>query len=247
MGGSFVKPCILDDGRRCQSCCNRAQLFGPDLMSDWQGDCDACNIRWYRGQLLSVSRDISFGNLWGADEQVTALILRFAGLDLHFLVSCVSFTRKLDLLKAPLTYLIGLDDKPHSYSVVLGVRYHALTYLDDIELHSLSLRRDLRREFGVRRWLSLLDVVVTFLIPKDLSSGSAAAHIRRVTKQDYVLECGWSKYVFEGRQWMWNCETEEWFFVDAPGSWTAYFWKTRYWWLNGKRWFWEPPAELPSI
>ena len=249
MGGSFMKyRHILDDGQRCQSCCNRAQMFGlGDPMSGWQGDCGACNIRWYRGQLVSVSRNTFVGNLWGAGEQATVLIFRFAGLDLTFLVSKVSLARKLNFLKASLTVRLGPDDEYFWNAAVVGVKYHPFTLLDDTELRSPSLRRDIAEQRAVRRCLSLLDVVVIFLIPKDSSNVSASAHIRRATKQDYVLETGWSTYVYEGRQWMWNCETEEWFFVDAPGSWTSYVWKKRYWWLNGKRWFWERPAELRSI
>ena len=223
-------------------------MFGlRDEMSGWQGDCRECNIHWYRGQLVSVSRNTSVENLWGVGEHATVIIFRFAGLDLTFLFSRVSLERKLIILKAPLTVRLGPYDEYFYNRAVVGVRYHPFTLLDDTGLTSPSLHRDLADDLPVRRCLSLLDVVVIFLIPKDSSSVSACAHIRRVTKGDYVYEPGWSTYVFQGRRWMWNFETQEWFFVDCPRLWKVYRWRNRYWWLNGKRWFWEPPAELPSI
>ena len=216
-------------------------MFGlRDVMSGWEGDCRACNLRWYRGQLLSVSRDTSVRNLWGAGQQATALILRFAGLDLIFLVSRVSFQRKLHLLKAPLTCALDSDDEYFDDDAV-AVKFHPFTLLDDTYVKSSALLRDFADELKERN-LSLLDVVVTYLMPR-VSSLNGGAHIHRVTKQDYVFEPCWGKYVSEGRYWMWNCETEEWFFVDAPGPWIVYRWKKRYWWLNGKRWFWERPGE----
>ena len=133
MGWLFLKyRYILDDGRRCQSCCSRAQLFGfGDSMSGWKGDCGMCNIRWYRGQLACVSRNTFVGNLWGAGEQATVLIFRFAGLDLKFFILRVSFERRASLLKGVLT---SSRDSEHRYfgRAVAAGKYHPLTLLDVI-------------------------------------------------------------------------------------------------------------------
>ena len=107
---------ILDNGLRCQSCCNRCQLFGcRDPDSGWFGDCSECNIRWYRGQLSCVSRETkqmaSGKNLWNFGVLATERIFRFAGLDVKFKRLGVVFTRKLRMLKSTLTNVVDSDDE----------------------------------------------------------------------------------------------------------------------------------------
>ena len=80
---------ILDDGRRCQSCCNRCQIFGAiDWQTGWKNDCGECIVRWYRGQVVVASRDIrnmvAVTNLFGLGVIATTIVFLFANLDVRF-------------------------------------------------------------------------------------------------------------------------------------------------------------------
>ena len=120
---------ILDDGRRCQSCCNRAQLFGcRDLRSGWIGDCCECNMRWYHGQIACVRRGthdmvhtdrVAARNLWKIGLLGTSLVYRYAGLDIKFNRSGASFTRQRKMLKSNLTNEIESDEKSARFHQVL--------------------------------------------------------------------------------------------------------------------------------
>ena len=214
---------ILDDGRRCQSCCNRCQLFGArDVVSGWLGDCSECNIRWYRGQISCVSREtkqmVSGKNLWKSGARATALIFRFAGLDLKFKRLGVSFRRKLRMLKSTLTNVVDSDDEFFDGDEK-ALQIHPLTFLNDIAVKSSILQRELLE--GLPAFpLSLLDIIATFLVKlKHLSITTSDCHILRISSQDYVFEPCWSKYVWEDREWMCNSRTGKFFYADAPGPW----------------------------
>ena len=238
---SFMKyHAILDNGIRCQSCCNRCQLFGRrDLDSGWFGDCSECNIRWYRGQLSCVSRETkqmaSGKNLWNFGVLATERIFRFAGLDVKFKRLGVIFKRKLMMLKSTLTNVVDSDDEFFD-GQEQALQIHPLTLLDDMAVNSPILEREILDGLPAYR-LSLLDIVATFLV--ELKHFSSDYHILRLSSQDYVFEPYWIKYVWEGREWLGNYRTGEFFYVDAPGPWIAYSYRHAVWWLNEKRWFWE--------
>lgn len=251
---------ILDDGRRCQSCCNRCQLFGDrDVVSRWMGDCRECNIRWYRDQIRYASRGmnrmIAEKNLWGLGSVTTALVFRYAGLDIKFERSGAIFDRQRQMLKSTLTNMVESDDE-YMDGPWEALRTHPLTFLDDCRLMSPSLEHELLRDLPRSR-LTVLDVIVMFLIKRPrravlLPCPSQCAPcapsycdfqgctLTRVQSRDYVFEAPWMKYEWQGRHWMYNTMTEEGFFTDNPPFfWTAYRYGHAVWWLNGKRWFWE--------
>ena len=126
-----------------------------------------------------------------------------------------------------------------------ALQIRPLTFLDDIAVKSPILERELLE--GLPAFpLSLLDIIATFLVKlKNLSITTSDCHILRISSQDYVFEPCWSKYVWEGHEWMCNSRTGEFFYADAPGPWIAYRYRHAVWWLNEKRWFWERTA--PSL
>ena len=107
---------ICDNGSRCQTCCNRSQLFGYiDVLSLWTGDCGECNIRWYRNQLRSTSRntrDKMHGNCFFVfGRNISALIFRYAGIDVEFYRLGVIFRRKMRMMTSILTNMVDSDDE----------------------------------------------------------------------------------------------------------------------------------------
>ena len=230
---------ILDDGRRCQSCCNRCQLFGSrDVDSGWEGDCGQCVIRWYRHQIRCVSR-----NYLPAAVSIRSRIYRYAGLDLSFERLARSVHRKLEMWKSRLTNVVDSDDE-YFYSDIVTIC--PLTLLDDV---SVNPRLETIYFRGLpNRSRSLLDCVALFLLklPKTQHLGIPLSDtvfehctITRLQEQDYVFEVGWSTYQWQGHEWMNNAVTTECFWKESAAPWTAYGYQDCVWWLNGTRWFWE--------
>ena len=67
------------------------------------------------GQIICVSHEakqmLSGKNLWKSGARATALIFRFAGLDLTFMRLGVSFRRELRMLKSTRTTWADSDDE----------------------------------------------------------------------------------------------------------------------------------------
>jgi hypothetical protein len=241
---------ILDDGRRCQSCCNRWQIFGAfDWQSGWENDCGDCIVRWYRGQVVGASRDlrnmVAATNLFGLGVIATTTVFLFAKLDVRFYRHIASLRRRIRMFTASLTNPVDSDGEyfEHIHSALPWLVF-PLTCLRDITLQSRALQQELLREVPIFD-LSLLDAIALYLL--EIGSVSRKCVISYVQGRDYALEACWKKYISQGRYWMHNFVTEEWFYVDDPHPWKRYAYKSRLWWMHGSwsrttpsRWFWEP-------
>ena len=245
---SYRYHAIFDDGRRCQSCCNRSQIFGSrDIVSGWCSDCSECNVRWYRAgfnqQLRCVNhqmwRMVTQANLFSAGAEGTTLIYRCLGL-------CPLFERigritkhRLDLLESTLIskhrldLLDSDDDSYYSSEFDDALENDPFAHFANTCL-SKGMKRQLLRGLP-RRMLSVLDAIVMNLVK--LPSRSAC---RTFQSKDYTFEDCWRMYRWEEQYWMYNSMTREWFYTAAPAPWTAYrSYKETVWWLNGRRWFCE--------
>ena len=252
MSGSLFKyHAILDNGSRCQSCCNRVQIFGSrDPVSGWLNDCAECIIRWYRAQIANASRDVrhmmATKNLFGIGTNVTNTVLQFADLDIQFYRYGVEMHRRLRMMEALLTNVIDSDDE-YFVDGYAALQRSPLTLLSDIDLTNRALQSEIQRD-APTRGLSLLDVVSSHLIKKrDLSAQRLMTYVQ---ERDYVREICWGKFIWRGRYWLHNHTTGEWFYADEPHPWKCYIFNSRRWWMNdrgrrwvradGTRWFWEP-------
>ena len=57
VGMSRYYHAVRDDGRRCNRCNRRSQIFGNrDVASGWEGYCNVCNMQWYAWYLTSNVR-----------------------------------------------------------------------------------------------------------------------------------------------------------------------------------------------
>ena len=239
---SFMKyHAILDDGRRCQSCCNRCNIFGSrDIVSGWLGDCRECNSRWYRHQLRCVSRGfqhmVAARNFWKLGAAATLTISRCVEFDLNWSRAVESWHRKVIMLKEVLTNVVDSDDEFDSEE--MAVQTYPLTGLATICPCSKTLLRELRRSSPFRE-VSILDVVVSYLMGQPNLDHLTHDAIATIQHHDYVLEHEWEKYQWNNREWFYNFTTEEGFWKDEPAPWTAYRYRNNVWWLNGRRWFWE--------
>ena len=233
---------ICDDGRRCQSCCNRCQIFGSrDVVSGWCGDCSECNVRWYRAdfnkQLRCAShqtrRTVSQENLFSVGAEGTSLIYRYLGLCPVFeRMGRISYHR-LRLLESTLTSTVDSDDDSFAQD-------QPLTRLSVVRLSS-GLERHLLRGLP-RRHLTVLDAISINLAQRP--SGSECLTFQ---SQDYALETCWSMHQSQERYWMYNSITGEWFYTDAAAPWIAYRYQHAIWWLNGRRWFWGWSQDYASV
>ena len=179
---------ILDDGRRCRSCCNRCNLFGSrDVENGWEGDCRLCNIRWRKAQVMSACRDmremVLTKSLFGLNEFASELILCYANLDLVFYRRGVDFQRHLRILKETWTHVVDSDDEYFADDSI-AVFTLPLSFLGDVSLTSVAVRREILKDLPSCS-LSLLDVVATFLMkPAKESYAGLTAYVQR---KDYVL------------------------------------------------------------
>ena len=236
---------ILDDGRRCRRCCNRSQLFGVrGLLTQWTGDCRECNIRWHRMRIRCACRGTFRDNFCQVGIRATARIYRYLGLDFKFEKRGVSLERTLEMRKSLLTNLVDSDDEFFD-SNEAAVRLHPLTLLDDFRLSPSSEKQFLSQTYLTRMRGSILDVVAMFLV-KGQAVDDQCQNLARLCSRDYTLETGWCKYEWQGREWLHNGETGEWFYIGtmqestAIYSWKCYGYGKHHWWLQGSRWFWEP-------
>ena len=152
------------------------------------------------------------------------------------------------MLKSTWTNIVH-GDSDYFDSLESAVHRHPLTLLDDVRLESADREREVLRGLpSSPPGLSLLDVVATFVIEHPLPELLAFpvseslvrdCRIAGLQKLDYTLEVCWTMYEWQGREWLYNSVTEEWFYVDASWPWEAYMFHGSIWWLNGKRWFWE--------
>jgi hypothetical protein len=236
---------ILDDGRRCRSCCNRCRLFGErDILTGWTGECLECNIRWYRMQIRCACRGIFRDNFCQVGISATALIYRYLGLDFKFEKRGVSFRRTLQMRKSLLTNVLDTDDEFFD-SIEAAVRLHPLTLLEDTRLRPSSENQFFSQKSFRHMRRSILDVVAMFLV-KSPAVDDQCQNLARLRSRDYTLETGWCKYEWQGREWLHNGETGEWFYIGtmqestAIYRWKCYWYRKHHWWLQGSRWFWEP-------
>ena len=260
---SFLKyHAILDKGRRCQSCCNRCQLFGArDVLSGWEGDCQECNGRWYFAQLTCTSRRtkemMCAMNFQSLGYQATFIFCRFAGFDFKWMRLANSTRRKVRLQKALLTAFVVDSHDEYFDNDEAAVRRFPLTYLDDCPVENKQLSSALSAgsiseypslpEYNIRP--SLLDLVSSHLIEPLCPHAPVSDYafqmcsITQLQANDYVLEQSWTKYSWQGFEWLHNFRTGECFWNNDARPWRAYRYKDAVWWLNGKRWFWEVNGE----
>ena len=178
---------ILDDGRRCRSCCNRANLFGlRDHGSGWEGDCAECNIRWYKGQVMSTCRHLRTmllsNSLFGLEGFPTQQVQQFANLDLDFYRRGVDFKRQVRVLTETFTNVVDSDDE-YFDSCAVALAKFPLSLLSEIPLGSSAYACSLLKGLPCMR-LSLLHVIATFLLPPPRRRG--AGRTAHVQSHDYV-------------------------------------------------------------
>ena len=160
---------ILDNGRRCQSCCNRAQIFGlRDIVTGWEGDCSECNIRWNRRQVAAVCRTMStnmkHGSFSGAGLRTSGIIFAFANLDAKLHRRKCLYKHRINMCKTMLTTAIDSDDE-YFESNGHALTVYPLTLLDDMSLRGETLRCD-AVQFVNSDSSSVLDLVATFICPR---------------------------------------------------------------------------------
>ncbi len=172
---ALFKYCLIqDDGRRCQSCCNRSDVFGNrDKDSGWVGDCTECNVRWYRAvcnkQLRCASRTMKFaisqGKLLDLPRSVTTLVYECAGLCPVFRRKGVIFRHRLALLTSTVTTV--LDDAPEA-EWVKQMKSMPLTWFSRKKL-AAGLQEQLMRGLPHRQ-LTLLDAILVNLVQRPCAS-----------------------------------------------------------------------------
>ena len=186
---------------------------------------------------------VDIRNMWGFGRQATLSIFRYANLDRKLLRQMISAHRQHRMLKALMTTPFGSDDEYFDDVPASSIRVAPLTLLEDVDNGDQSL----------------LDVVISYLVKvpwlEPLSPFESSSEIsehddqnchvaKHVLQRDYTYEHCWCKYSYRGRPWLYNSETEEWFWVDDAGAWVQYrymharSWYT--WWLRGRRFFIEP-------
>ena len=186
-------------------------------------------------------------NLLNAGAGPSRLIFLFAGLDPKLQRRGVSNERHLKMLKSTFTYEVDSEDEFFDGDEA-ALRISPLNCLADKILQSERLQREIEAHLGGQPVfpygrMSLLDVIAMYLVKLSTSDG----HLLRVCKQDYVFEPCWTKYVWEGREWLSNSRTGEFFHVHDPGLWIAYRYRKAVWWTKGKRWFWERTEPAPVM
>mmetsp|Transcript_56077 Transcript_56077/g.121277 ORF Transcript_56077/g.121277 Transcript_56077/m.121277 type:complete len:314 (-) Transcript_56077:17-958(-) len=88
-------------------------------------------------------------------------------------------------------------------------------------------------------------------------SGDSVPQVSRMLAQSEACEepsaeqLHWERYSdHEGNLWLWNRETEEFFFEDQPGRWRVYIdelTSRRWWWCEADgAWFYEPRGSVES-
>ena len=170
-GGRHCQTTILDNGIHCQTCGNRAQIFGlVDAATGWHGDCSVCNILWYRRQVAIAGRSTLRGllrnDLFGMGPGPSCTILAFANLDnvLHH-AKCVH-RHTINMYKAMIT-TAAVSDVDYFQSMDEAVAKYPLTFLDDLCVCGGGLQL-ISRNFVHRAgtyYLSVFDIVASSLCP----------------------------------------------------------------------------------
>ena len=239
---------LVDDGRRCISCCNRCNIFGTcDVENGWSGYCNMCNIRWRKAQLMSACRDmremVLNTKLFGLNKGATELIFGFlcnAKLDIKFYREGVDFQRYLRNLTETWTSFVDSD-----VEVFTDDSTFSLSFLKRVCLTSVHVRREILKDLPSCR-LSLLDVVATFLIkPSKSNYAGLTAYVQR---HDYMLS-SWKPLWQKGAVFLENEVTgERLTHAELQITWKRYKWRNAYWWLEmtpihgrrcTKRWLWS--------
>ena len=148
-------------------------------------------------------------------------------------------------LEATLTTYIRYNDDEFWTNDLYAIRKHPLTLLAET-----AFKRQATGEALVKRgrWTSertLLCAVTDCLIKHPDSERPVSDYtlqnclLTRIQENDYTLERSWRKYELDGREFLLRTCSDEWFWRDTPGPWTAYRHHDRTWWLHGRRWFLE--------
>jgi hypothetical protein len=242
---------ILDDGRRCKSCCNRSNLFGYGLEHGREGDCRLCNLRWHRAQVMSACRDmremILTKSLFGLHEGASELILRYANLDLGFFRKGIDFKRHSRMLHETWTHISHSVDEYFGVDLIAVWRpqFDSMTVnLSEETLTSVAVHREILQDLPSCS-LSLLDVVASFLMkPAKESYAGLTAYVQG---KDY-MKTRWRPRYQNHEAILENEVTgERMNQTTLHKNWVRYKFNGAYWWLEnipaqkklpGKRWFW---------
>jgi hypothetical protein len=243
---------ILDDGRRCKSCCNRSNLFGYILAHGREGDCTLCSLRWHRAHFMNACRGmrkmILSKNLFGLHAEASEMILQYANLDLRFFRKAIDFGRHSRMLKDTWTHISHSVDEYFGVSLITVWRpqFDSMTVnLSEEALTSVAVQREILRDLPRCTSLSLLDVVASFLMkPAKESYAGLTAYVQ---ERDYT-KTRWKPGYQNHEAILENEMTgERMNQTTLHEDWVRYKFNGAYWWLEnipaqkklpGKRWFW---------
>ena len=243
--GAIVRP----HHRRCQRCGRRSMLFGDrDTETGWIGWCSVCNADWraheIEGRCRCCSRGCNIASpaLCGMGvyipHDVAIQINSYLFVESRILhqVTMRTHRRALQLLEwtsARLDWYLADDssEELEPEASLPGIRHVCL------RRHPGSFERSCFHDLDRRR--TLLDAIYTYLTPS-----------KEITHEQQLH--GWDMFLWQGRFWLWQNSTEEWFFIDKPPScWRRYYCFAAFprtastivcWWHNAslRRWFVEP-------
>ena len=258
------------DGRSCQRCHNRSEIFGAiDAETGWVGYCQECNAQWkacrFNCTLRSCSRKF-------ASQFLTALGLRPSNCVCirQCLGYCPSSIRtdlilmhKLNVLKvlclaAPIMWYTEDDEEAEAHRLA----FPCLRTLQDIFCDSDSFQRLAfgafhRVVFGLP---TLLDCVQSYLIGGDINvnrkSSRSCSYCTEVPELAINnagnCESCWEAYkMADGTLMFVNTETDERFGSKHISDWRRYWHydmhcEKKFWWCCGKRWFFEPSVTIAA-
>ena len=256
-----------------------------DLETGWMGWCHVCNEHWRMHSVISSSRCCSIKSnlacslLGGVtcisrrdvQEKILSFIFIEPTIVLHIIMQRhVRNLRLLEWTSTRLDWYVAdeimrrhvrnmrtnerMSNRLRSHLAKKRIALEQRLVLQSFR-HVLVLSPSFERQcfntagIDVRRWddhPSLLHAILSYLMPYDL---------RRLSSSEHTVEHGWHLFRYQTIHWLWNQESEEWFYIDTPThGWVRYKWfiawprtaKTmRIWWHNAKRrrWFVEPNSE----
>ena len=233
----------MSGDRFCHRCGRCSNLFGNrDVETGWYGWCLICNADWHHHNVVSsiccCSRACSVASpaVCGLRFSVVLAIQ----ISMYLYPESAETIRirtmrkrkcRMQLLEWTVAWYLldGLSDEYAQDSPLEALRHHYLCS----RYHNLDHAR------------TLLEYVYTFVSPS----------LKIYLRSDYHTqqeEFSWELYHAYGRLWLWNNDTELWFFVDQPPrNWQRYCWfvgfprtarSLKCWWYNvdSGHWFWEP-------